>query len=275
MEIPIAIFHGLGDCVNATSLLRPLKNRFPNSNITWITSSKYAPLVGSNPLISKVIKIDGDPLHADKEYKNLKKKYKNLITPAPYMLPPSRNNQLLESFEDQAKRHAKYDGPIEPVLFVTQKEEDEVTTWLNSNNIKKYIMLECHYTSSQSYWAGNHTKILLEACGKAGITVLLTHRKEPNLNSLNAICKTYCLDFGFRSMPAFYNKAAGFIGVSSGISCITHTHQCKKDVPHLEFVNGEHWCTRRYKKKNKIIHFKISNDKFKNVINNFVKTIEQ
>jgi hypothetical protein len=151
-------------------------------------------------------------------------------------------------------------------MFLTSQEVIDVDNWLKLRDIDKFVMLECTFTSSQSYWNRTHTNIVLEHCKKKGYTVLFTHREDPNLNSYNEICESYCLDVGFRYMPAFYNKAQAFIGVSSGISCAVHTNQCKTDIPHLEFVKGAHWATTMYKKGNKQIFFEISVDKFKEII---------
>ena len=117
-------------------------------------------------------------------------------------------------------------------------------------------MLESKYTSSQSFWENGHTIRALELLNKKGYTVLLTHRQDSNLNKYNQICRTFTIDMSYRAMPRFYNKSCGFIGVSSGISCAVHTNQCKKNIPHLEFVNGEHWSTRHYKHSNKTISFR-------------------
>ena len=69
----IAIFHGLGDCINATTLLKPIKHSYPASRITWISSEKYIPIVSNNPLIHKreIVRVP-DP---DKQYSFYRRKY--------------------------------------------------------------------------------------------------------------------------------------------------------------------------------------------------------
>ena len=57
METAIAIFHGLGDCINATSLIIPIIKKYPNTKIVWVTSTVYAPVAYHNPYISKIHEI--------------------------------------------------------------------------------------------------------------------------------------------------------------------------------------------------------------------------
>lgn len=254
--IGIAIFHGLGDCVNATTMLRPIKQAYPKAAIHWITAEAYAGVVRNNPLVDKVITVPGNVWAADAKYPEFAKKYKCLVQPAPYRHPPAPDNTLLGSFKDRIKRFTKKPAQVfEPLLYVTREEKLRVNEWLADKKITKYVMLESLFTSSQSFWNPEYTKLALKVLNNKGYTVLLTHRNDAKLGEYNKLCRTYCLDFSYRVMPHFYNKSSGFIGVSSGITCVTHTHQCYKDIPHLEFVGGEHWCTRHYKKQKKLISF--------------------
>jgi hypothetical protein len=140
-------------------------------------------------------------------------------------------------------------------MYLSGDEVEEAKNWLKEQNIDKYVMLETNYTSSQSYWERQETDIALKILNEAGYTILLTHRKDGQLDNYRRKADVYLMDVHYRHMPAFYNLSSGFIGVSSGISCIVHTHQCRKDIPHLEFVRGEHWCTRGYHKEKKQICF--------------------
>tara|TARA_R100001244_G_scaffold25113_4_gene25595 strand:- start:57038 stop:57868 length:831 start_codon:yes stop_codon:yes gene_type:complete len=255
----IAIFHGLGDCINATSIIKPLKAKHPNCEITWVSSKAYLPIVEHNPLIAHTEGIPGNVWAADEQYKNLRKKHgKSLIVPAPYLNSLAQDKTLLGSYKERIKvitGGKNLNFTPEPLLFLTPKEVKDVDDWLEERKIEKFVMLEAIFTSSQSFWGRAHTDEALRICAAKGYTVLMTHREDVNLHEYNKICPTFCLDVGFRYMPAFYNKSSGFIGVSSGITCVVHTHQCRKNIPHLEFVSGEHWCTRHYVKKNKVISF--------------------
>lgn len=271
----IAIFHGLGDCINATTLLKPLKIAYPKSKLVWVSSERYLPVVAHNPLIDETIGIPGNPWKADSEYANLKKKYATVITPAPYLWHPSKRNILLESYEDRIKHYTRKKArlPLEPLLYMLPEEVQAVDAWLEENEIGNYVLLETNFTSSQSFWDITYTKLALKILAEKGYTALLAHRGDPHLEEYNKICRTFCLNFNFRLMPRFYNRASGFIGVSSGISCVVHTHQCSVKVPHLEFVKGEHWCTRKYPKKNKVISFNSKADNVRHLIRTRIPTL--
>lgn len=265
-EITIAIFHGLGDCVNATSLLVPISKKYEKCKITWISSERYLPLVYNNPYVSDYRGIEGSPFAADAQYKILRKTCKNLIVPAPYLNPPGHDNTLLGSFKDRIKQHGAGTTKFRPIMYMTQPEVDEATKWLADRDIGKFVMVEATFTSSQSFWDRHYTNIVLEIFKKKGYHVLFTHRSDPNIQEYNDICPSFCMDVGFRYMPALYNLSQGFVGVSSGISCIVHTHQARLDIPHLEFVRGKHWSTQHYAKKNKQIIFDKNKDHFRKTI---------
>jgi ADP-heptose:LPS heptosyltransferase len=59
METAIAIFHGLGDCINATTLIIPIITKFKSHKIVWISSKAYAPIAYNNPYISKIHEVPG------------------------------------------------------------------------------------------------------------------------------------------------------------------------------------------------------------------------
>jgi ADP-heptose:LPS heptosyltransferase len=259
MDIIIAIFHALGDCVNSTTLLKPLRAKYPDTPIKWLTSNAYKSVAQNNPYINEIITFDDPPNYCDRRYPEIKSKYKKdnyLILSAPYIYPASFDNTLLGHFHDMCNNIQK-DSKLEPLLYQTPKEAQISKDWLTTNKIGRYILMETNFSSEQSYWNWECTEKAIKLLGTKGYTVLLTHREDSKLERYNQHCRTLCLDFNYRTMPTFYNNASGFIGVSSGISCVVHTHECRKDIPHLEFVRGEHWCTRHYHKEKKVISFNL------------------
>jgi len=251
--IAVAIFHGLGDCVNATAVLPFIKAR--HGKVIWVTCKQYTALVEHNPHVEKVEIIDEKPMACDKHYPRLRKMYgSNLLTPAPYMNPIGPT--LAGWFISLTKKYGNNGQYLKPQLFVTPQEVADVDNWLHDRGIKKFVMLEALYGSRQSFWNRQYSVETIKLLTQKGYTVLFTHRTEPNIDEYNKIGRVVCLDVDFRYLPVFYNKSSGFIGVSSGASVLCHTHQCRLDVPHVEFVRGEHWCTRQYApKKNKVISF--------------------
>jgi len=79
--------------------------------------------------------------------------------------------------------------------------------------------------------------------------------EDEKLDDYKSYGNVHCLDLNFRYIVPAYNLSSGFIGVSSSASCISHTHMCKNNLPHIEFVRGRHWATHHYKKLNKTINY--------------------
>jgi ADP-heptose:LPS heptosyltransferase len=267
----IAIFHAMGDCVNSTTILKPLKIKHPDSKIKWLTSNAYKSVVLNNPLIDEIITLDSPPNYCDRQYPEIKAKYRHdhyLILSAPYINPSSRDNTLLGHFKDLCDNISS-GCEFEPLLYRTQEEIDIPTNWLTKNKIDRYILMETEFSSEQSHWNRTYTEDTIKMLADKGYTILLSHRNDQRLEHYNQFGRVFCLDFHYRMMPTFYNLSSGFIGVSSGISCIVHTHECLKDKPHIEFVRGEHWCTRHYHKNNKIISF--TPKLFNQIIDKYIK----
>lgn len=260
-KIAIAIFHGLGDCINATTLLHPLRLKYPSAHITWVTSERYAPIVANNPYVNDVRICYGD-LYLERSQPlllELRKEFGDgLIIAGPYFNHTAKDNTLLGSYKERIIQHAPgITTDFIPEMYLTQPEVDDGILWVTEKQLGKFVILEALFGSSQSFWNRDHTNYTLDAFNKHGYSVILAHRSDAALAEYNKLCKTICLDVDFHYIPAIYNKASAFIGVSSGISCLVHTQQCRNDIPHLEFVNGEHWCTRAYShKNNKIISFR-------------------
>lgn len=258
-EIVLACFHGLGDVVNATSLLEPLKERWPERPIRWITAAKIAPLFWNNPLVGVVEAIDGDNAALDTHYAVLRERYgDNLITPAPYMnvrVPRGRcgkrrlrrnheTRSLIQRMRDVAKQYGLRDDG-RPLLYMTAEEIATAASWLDAHNLsaKPYVLLEWQYSSAQSWWTDEETATVVRLCHQAGVAVVgACPDPRPGLLAFEP---------SFRLLPALYNRAHAFIGVNSGPSCIVHTHQCRTDIPHAEFVRAGHkaWSTIDWRPK--------------------------
>lgn len=267
----ITIFHGLGDCVNATTLIHKIKKEHPACQITWITSKPYAGVVYNNKLVYSVRTYDDKPWKCDAKYGLIRKEFKHTFFPAPYYRPTSRDNTLLGNYKDILRyghetipKWKIKDYSFIPLMYNTPSEIKFVKNWLRQHKVGKYVLMETKFTSNQSFWNDKYTTHAVKLLNDKGYTVLLANEFKNFERYGNVIP----LNLNYRFMPIFYNHSKGFIGVSSGISCINHTHTCSKDVPHLEFVSGEHWCTRNYDhKNNKIISFNQSLDSVLTIIN--------
>jgi heptosyltransferase II len=68
MEIALVKRGAIGDVVRTTSLLSPLKQKYPDSIITWITSKSSEPIIRNHPLIDEIIIFGAHEGIADKEF---------------------------------------------------------------------------------------------------------------------------------------------------------------------------------------------------------------
>ena len=58
MEILIVKLGALGDVLRTTSILRPLRARYPGARFEWITAKPAVPLLEGNPLVGRVVAIE-------------------------------------------------------------------------------------------------------------------------------------------------------------------------------------------------------------------------
>lgn len=263
----IAIFHGLGDCFNATVLLRPLKDR-ESCTIRWVTHRDYAGIVDNNPHVDEVELFDGDKWACDEHYAAVRaREGTTVLAPAPYMTGPRHivhpEDTLLGRFASYAKTLGL--EVSEPLLYLRDEERRAANDWLAERCAGDYVLMEVAYTSNQSFWDDGLTRAVIAKIREAGLTPVIGH--------LATFADAEIADLPYRVVAALYDRAAGFIGVSSGVSCLVHGHEARKDVPHLEFVRGEHWCTRLYaKEKKKIV---IGNVAVLSEVDQMLRTIKE
>src|ERR1700722_5884785 len=61
-RILIVNLDAVGDVLRTTSILPPLKAKYPGAEITWITRAAAAPLLSNNPLVDRVLTVEEDYL---------------------------------------------------------------------------------------------------------------------------------------------------------------------------------------------------------------------
>jgi len=61
-RIVVVKLDAIGDVLRTTSILPPLKEQYPGAEITWVTRSNAAPLLEGNPLIDRVLIVEGQCL---------------------------------------------------------------------------------------------------------------------------------------------------------------------------------------------------------------------
>ena len=58
MNILIVKLAALGDVLRTTCLLEPLRRRYPDAKITWVTAASAAPLLANNPWLARVLSLE-------------------------------------------------------------------------------------------------------------------------------------------------------------------------------------------------------------------------
>ena len=59
-RILIVKLAAIGDVLRTTSILSPLKAKYPGAEVSWITKAAAAPLLKSNPLVDRVLTVEED-----------------------------------------------------------------------------------------------------------------------------------------------------------------------------------------------------------------------
>lgn len=246
----IAIFHGLGDCVNATTILRPLRAAGP-CTIRWITHERYAAVVDNNPLVDEVTAVGGDPLTCAMPPL---REGEHLISPAPYNTECPRamrglGDSLLARYKGFLVAAGLDPDPFEPLLYLSDAEVAAAEVWLRARDLSpgRFVLMETAYGSQQSFWNNDLTAVAVEKARVAGFSTVIAHAA--------VVPGAHAAELPYRLIPALYDRAAAFIGVSSGLSCLVHAQSCRKDVPHLELARGDHWDTTLYPKQRKRISY--------------------
>lgn len=243
----IAIFHGLGDIVNATIIARQIKHDHPNAYVVWFTAEQYAFALDNNPDVDEVVALRGDPHQLDEQIEKLRssRQWDGFVVPAPYMaydkLPGGDLTELML---------ATYNGPIcvplRPVIALRPEEVEHARTWWNRLPADRLrILVETEFYSRQSPW---DETFALEMIGKLAplrpVFVFTAKNRPPYFDRLAGEYPDiiWC-NLPFRLNAELYNLCDAFIGVSSAISCLTNSTWCRDDVPHIEVVSGPHWST--------------------------------
>ncbi len=240
----IAVFHNRGDVLAATPVARQLKADDPECHVTWFTSRRYENLLEGNPYVDEVVGLEGDPAGLDEGIEELKasRKWTRFFTPAAYMNKDVHEGRaVFETVRDSAG--LDWTVPFEFVLRLTEKEKRQADRYWKSLPEGPKILVETEFFSEQSVWEEGFAFDLVEILGFLSPVFLFTAGRKPVfLDRLKEIHpRSYWCREPFRLNAEFYNRCSAFVGVSSGISALTLSDYCRKDVLHVEVTAGWPW----------------------------------
>ncbi len=245
----IAVFHNIGDILLCTPIARQLKADNPDCEVIWYTSDKYKFILENNPFINQVVSFDGDPLILDKSIPELKsgRQWTWFFTPAAYMnyakAPGGSLPEIVRSSVD-----FEWTVPFVPVLRLSESEKARAAAYWNGLPSGKKILIETEFHSQQSPLTKEYIEKLFEVLSPINPVFIFTAKNKPEYfdEFQNKYSKVFWCQEEFRLNAEFYNLCDAFVGVSSGISCISNSDYCRNDVPHLEISRGYHWSNASY-----------------------------
>lgn len=247
----IAVFHHIGDVLCSTPIARQLKADDPSCEIVWYTSHAGAVALRENPYIDEIVVLDGDQYALDAIIPQLQRtrEWTRFFTPAAYMnydaVPGGSIHHPRGTIFGLVRAGARLRWTV-PFVFpfhLTPQEQQEARTFWEALPQGKRILVETDYRSEQSPWTDQWNLDLIDKLGHlAPVFVFTAKEVPPFFEEFRArYPNSFWCHLPFRLNAELFNLADGFIGVSSGISCLTYSDYCRTDLPRIEVTRGEHW----------------------------------
>lgn len=247
----IAVFHHIGDVLCSTPIARQLKADDPCCRIVWYTSKAGEVAVRENPDIDELVVIDGDQYELDGLIPSLRtaQPWTRFFTPAAYMnydaVPGGSIYNPRGTIFGLVKAGAKLHWTV-PFIFpfrLTEGEKAEAATFWQGLPAGLKILVETDYRSEQSPWTDDwNLDLLAKLEHLKPVFVFTAKHRPPFFNDFHRqYSRSVWCDLPFRLNAELFNRCDAYVGVSSGISCLTFSDYCRTDVPRIEVTRGEHW----------------------------------
>jgi len=206
MKIAIIKLGALGDVVRTLAILPALKEKYPNSEIDWITKKPVNELLENHPDIKNILVLPTDPkeeydilynFDIDKEATDLAMKikankklgfYEQNGYPAAFNI--ESEYYLNTMFDDDLKKSNKktyqemmfqaaeleYKKQM-PAIYLTEKDKDYANKFVQSNNINTAKLIGVHLGASSRWpskaWGEERIKEFIVKAKKKGYEILL------------------------------------------------------------------------------------------------------
>ncbi len=250
-EFGVAVFHHIGDVLAATPIAKQLKADYPDCKIVWFTSEAGEVAVRLNPYIDELVVLPGNAYLLDHQIPQIRQSrpWTRFFTPAAYMnyevIPGGSILDPKGTIFGITKQSAMLHWTV-PFTFPFRLDTSEIAAaraYLDSLPDGMKILVETDYRSEQSPWTDDWCFDMLEELHDLNATFIFTSKNPPPF--FDSFQKRYpnCswCDLPFRLNAEIFNHCDAFIGVSSGISCLTYSDYCKTTIPRIEVTRGEHW----------------------------------
>jgi glycosyltransferase involved in cell wall biosynthesis/ADP-heptose:LPS heptosyltransferase/2-polyprenyl-3-methyl-5-hydroxy-6-metoxy-1,4-benzoquinol methylase len=261
----IAVFHNIGDILLCTPIARQLKADNPDCEVIWYTSKKYKFILENNPFIDQIVSFDGDPLMLDKSIQELKsrRQWTQFFTPAAHM---NYDKMVDGSLPELVKSSVDFEWtvPFVPVLRLSETEKARAAAYWDGLPSGRKILIETEFDSQQSPLTEEYIDKLFEIFSSISPVFIFTAKNKPAYfdKFKNKYSNVFWCQEEFRLNAEFYNLCDAFVGVSSGISCLSNSDYCRNDVPHLEISRGYHWSNAPYFSRKKELYVSYSQARY-------------
>jgi len=250
-EYGIAVFHHIGDVLASTPIAKQLKADDPGCRIVWFTSEAGEVAVRHNPYIDELVVLPGDQYQLDQEFRALadSRPWKRFFTPAAYLnydaIPGGSIFNPKGTIFGIVKKAAKLHWTV-PFVFPFRLDTEEIAAarnFLNGLPEGLKILVETDYRSEQSPWRDDWNFDLLDAFRELNPIFIFTSKDIPPFFEAfqQRYAQTFWCNLPYRLNAELFNHCDAFVGVSSGVSCLTYSDYCRTDIPRIEVTRGEHW----------------------------------
>ncbi len=248
-EYAIYVLQALGDLVVTSQVAKQIKADDPNAYVVWFVLRKNSFILKGNPYIDELVELEGNNRDLDQRIEEFKllRPWKRFLVPQPHLaydkLPGGDLSELTK-----AAVGLEWTVPYVPVMRLNDAEIARARDYVAQLPAGLKIMVETEFQSDQTPWNVDYAKVMIHHLRHLNPIFIFSAKNEPSyLAELRSqYDRVEWCQLPFRENAELYNLMDAFIGVSSGISCLTYSDWCKTDVPHIEVVNNTHWSTYHF-----------------------------
>ena len=246
----------LGDMTISTCLLRHKDTLWPGMKIVWFSAANAYDILQFNPDVEEIRPHAGHHYGSDVRIPDCsgslapgRSKYSDVADlDLGFYTTPWGNPKLLNGRPDIP--YAFFPKMVtggnlpawKPCIYFSKEEDDKAETFFRHLPFKKAVMLETEARSGQSLWDQSCTDRTMEICRNTlgACNFIFASPKSHAKNQGRGVVD--CSEFTARQCIPIYNLCDMFVGVSSGISCLT-TAWTAKVIPRVEYCHNSRMST--------------------------------
>jgi hypothetical protein len=251
MKIGIFAPWGKGDLLISTGVLKYKDSLWPSSEVVWFCSPENRDLLSHNPNISEArtwpypwgqIHVEWLVTRGERHglLNSRKSEFKELSDlDLGYFSTPWFNGGLGRPLAEvpSCVFGIPKGMPWRPDVYLTKEEWKAASDFVDRLPFPFTIMLETMQKSGQSTWNCSMTRETMATCNGILGQCNFVFGSPNGHASLAGPGIVDCSSLSFRQCLSAYNNVDLFIGISSGISCLTAAWAANPDVRRIEFCS--------------------------------------